>query len=71
MKLKGSLDHCDHEMVWLCIRRTASREHSKLAILDVGRADSALFWDLPGRVTWDKALERCLIFKDIHLLQSQ
>lgn len=42
MKFKGRFDHCDHEIVWLCIRRAASREHSKLAILDVGRADCPL-----------------------------
>lgn len=74
VKLKGSFDRGDHEMVWFCIRRAASREHSKLATLDFGRADFALFRDLLGRVTWDEALERCLIFKDIqdiHLLQTQ
>ncbi|PKU38428.1 serine threonine-protein phosphatase 2b catalytic subunit alpha isoform [Limosa lapponica baueri] len=56
MKLKGSLDCSDHEMVEFKILRAARRAHSKLATLDFRRADFGLFRDLHGRVQSDKAL---------------
>lgn len=53
----------------------SKRVPSKLATLDLRRADFELFRELLGRVTWEKALERrgvqesLLVFKD-HLLQA-
>ncbi|KAK4826209.1 hypothetical protein QYF61_006153 [Mycteria americana] len=76
VKLKGSLDCSDHEMVEFKILRAPRRVHSKLTTLDFRRADFGLFRDLLGRAPWDKALEArgaqesWLIFKD-HLLQAQ
>ncbi|GAB0179874.1 hypothetical protein GRJ2_000452700 [Grus japonensis] len=76
VKLKGSLDCSDHEMVEFKILRAARRAHSKLTILDFRRADFGLFRDLLGRIPWDKALEgrvaqeSWLLFKG-HLLQAQ
>ncbi|KAK4832977.1 hypothetical protein QYF61_026803 [Mycteria americana] len=76
VKLKGSLDCRDHEMVPFKILRAPRRVRSKLTTLDFRRADFGLFRDLLGRVPWDKALEgrgaqeSWLMFKD-HLLQAQ
>ncbi|GAB0176134.1 hypothetical protein GRJ2_000078600 [Grus japonensis] len=76
VKLKGSLDCSDHEMVEFKILRAVRRAHSKLTTLDCRRADFGLFRDLLGRVSWDKALEgrgaqdSWLVFKG-HLLQAQ
>jgi len=70
VKLKGSLGCSDHEMVEFKILWAARREHCKLAVLGFRIADSGLFKDLPGGVSWDKALEvrgaqeSWLIFKD-------
>ncbi|PKU47462.1 hypothetical protein llap_2202 [Limosa lapponica baueri] len=76
VKLKGSLDCSDHEMVKFKTLRGGRRPHSKLINLDLRRADFGLFMDLLVRVMWDKVLEgrgtpkNWLIFKD-HLLQAQ
>ena len=56
--------------------RAARRAHSKLATLDLRRADFGPFRALLGRVPWDtapegkRAQESWLIFK-AHLLQAQ
>ncbi|GAB0206109.1 hypothetical protein GRJ2_003076500 [Grus japonensis] len=76
VKLKGSLDCSDHEMVEFRILRAVRRALSKLTTLDFSRADFGLFRDLLGRIPWDKALEgrgaqdSWLVFKG-HLLQAQ
>jgi len=76
VKVKGSLDCSDHEMVEFKILRAAWRAHSKLTTLDFKRADFGLFRDLLGMVPCDEALqgrgtqETWSIFKD-HLLQAQ
>ncbi|PKU40564.1 hypothetical protein llap_9133 [Limosa lapponica baueri] len=63
-------------MVEFKILRAERRVHSKLATLDLRRADFGLFRDLLSRVPWDKALEgrraqeSWLIFID-HLLQVE
>jgi len=43
VKLKGSLDCSDHEIVKFKIFRTVRRAHSKLTTLDFRRADFGLF----------------------------
>lgn len=68
VKLKGSLDCSDHEMVEFEILTAASRAHSKLTALNFRKADSGLIRDLveyhsikpEGRRT----LESWLIFKN-------
>ena len=76
VKLKGSLEYSDHEMVEFEILRVSKRVCSKFATLDFRRADFELLRELLGRVTWKKALEgrgaqeSWLVFKD-HLLQAQ
>ncbi|GAB0192596.1 hypothetical protein GRJ2_001724900 [Grus japonensis] len=76
VKLKGSFDYSDHEMVEFKILRAVRRAHSKLTALDFSRADFGFFRDLLGRIPWDKVLEgreaqdSWLVFKG-HLLQSQ
>ena len=76
MKLKGSLGYRDHEIMEFKILRMSKRVHSKLAALDFRRADFSLIRELPGRVTWENALEGRGVqeswsaFKD-HLLQAQ
>uniref|UniRef100_A0A8B9ISU6 Endonuclease/exonuclease/phosphatase domain-containing protein n=1 Tax=Amazona collaria TaxID=241587 RepID=A0A8B9ISU6_9PSIT len=76
LKLQGSLDCSDHEMVEFEILRTVRRACSKLTALDFKRADFGLFRNLLSKVPWDTALEGrgaqdCwLIFKD-DLLQAQ
>ena len=76
VKLKGSLGCHNHEMVEFKILRVSKRVHSKLAALDFRRADFSLIRELPGRVTWENALEGRGVqeswsaFKD-HLLQAQ
>ncbi|PKU47352.1 dtw domain-containing protein 2 [Limosa lapponica baueri] len=76
MKLKGSFDCSDHEMVEFKILRVVRRAHRYLTTLDFRRKDFGLFRDLLGKVSWDKALEgretqgTWLIFND-HLLQAQ
>lgn len=62
------------ETMLFCMQRVRMKEHSKLAILDFGRADLGLFRDLLGRIPCDKALEERAqdvwsIFKN-HLLQT-
>ncbi|GAB0178933.1 hypothetical protein GRJ2_000358600 [Grus japonensis] len=57
VKLKGSLDCSDHEMVEFRILRAARRVCSKLTTLDFSRADFSLFRDLLGKIAWDKALD--------------
>ena len=57
VKLKGSLGCSDHEMLEFKILRAVRRAHSKLATLVFRSADFGLFWNLLGRVAWDKALE--------------
>jgi len=54
VKLKGSLGCSDHEIAELMILRAPKSVHSRLAALDIRRADFDLFGDLLGRVTWDK-----------------
>lgn len=49
VKLK-ELGCSDHVMVQFRSPRAARREHSKLATLDLGRADLGLFRELLGRV---------------------
>ncbi|PKU37175.1 glycerol kinase [Limosa lapponica baueri] len=56
VKLKGSLDCSDHEMVEFKNLKAARRVDSKLT-LDIRREAFGFFWDLLGRVPWDKALE--------------
>jgi len=57
VKLKGTLQCSDHEMVEFNILRALRRVHSKLSTLDCKRADFGLFRQLLGEVPWDKALE--------------
>lgn len=57
VELKRSLGCSDYKTVQFCIQRTVRRKHSKLAALELGRADCGLFRDLLGRVSWDKALD--------------
>ncbi|KAJ7404860.1 glycerol kinase [Willisornis vidua] len=57
VKLKGSFGCSDYKMVEFKILKAVRRVHSKLATLDLRRADFGLFGDLFGRVPWDKALE--------------
>ena len=54
VKLKGSLGCSDHEMVEFKILRVSKRVHSKLATLDLRRADFTLYRRIPR----DTALER-------------
>ena len=76
VKLKGSLDCSDHKMVEFKIFRASKRVRSRLATLDLRRANIDLFRELLSRVTWEKALEgrgsyeSWLVFKD-HVLQTQ
>ena len=76
VKLKGSLGCSDHEIAELMILRAPKSVHSRLAALDIRRADFDLFGDSLGRVPWNKSLEgreaqeSWLIFKD-QLFQIQ
>ncbi|KAJ7417547.1 glycerol kinase [Willisornis vidua] len=54
VKLKGSLDCKDHEIVVFKILRTARRMHSKLTTLDFRTANFGLFREVVSRIPQDK-----------------
>ena len=56
VKLRGGLGCSDHKMVELKIPRVSKRVCSRLATLDLRRADFERFRELLGRVTWEKVL---------------
>ncbi|GAB0206587.1 hypothetical protein GRJ2_003124300 [Grus japonensis] len=57
VKVGGSLECSDHEMVELRILHGRSRAISRITTLDFRRANFGLFKDLLGRIPWVKVLE--------------
>lgn len=60
MKLEGSLDCSDHDIVEFEILRVGRRACSKLATLDFRTADFGLLMDLLNRVLFPSHPQVCL-----------
>lgn len=57
VKVKGSLDHNDHETVVSKILIGVSKTNSRITTLDFRREDCSVFRDLLGRIMRETALE--------------